>query len=217
MRPEIKREKLKKLLDTRFMKVYDYPFKEDGHYYTATRRTDDDLVMLKSDSEYKKMTADAVTCMVVIEEDGKEPKLLMNYEFRYALGRFLMAPPAGLVDPEDLFNPDALLATAKREIEEETGIVIREEDKLFTINPLLFSSPGMTDESNAIVGAIIHWDSSRQMNHNGSLGSEVFDGFSLLSMEEAKELIKKGRDNDDLFYSVYTWICMMAFVSQIWN
>ena len=51
----------------------------------------------------------------------------------------------------------------------------------------------------------------------GAVGSEVFDGFVLVTEAEAKEIIKKGRDSYDNFFSVYTWCVLMYFVSGMWK
>lgn len=217
MKPKILEKNLTTLLETKFLNVYEYPFGEDGHYYTATRRKRDNLVMLKSDDEYKEMLADAVTCAVIITGDDVPDQILMNYEFRYACAQFIMAPPAGLIDPEDKASNNPLLSAARREIYEETGIEIKDTDKMFVVNPLLFSSPGMTDESNAIVCAVIDNSSINDLNHSGSVGAEVFNGFELLDKAQAKELLKTGRDKNGNFYSVYTWITLMCFVSDMWK
>ena len=36
------------------------------------------------------------------EKSGHEPCLLMNREFRYPTGQYLLSVPAGLIDPEDV-------------------------------------------------------------------------------------------------------------------
>ena len=151
MKPEIKKEQVKPLFESRFIKVFDLQYEEGKHYFDATRRPLENLMAIKSDEEFKTALPDAVTCVVIVTLPGEEPKLLLDYEYRYPAGQFLLSPPAGLLDPEDAACAEPLLATAKREIEEETGLVLSATDKLFVINPLLFSTPGMTDESNALV------------------------------------------------------------------
>ena len=104
-----------------------------------------------------------------------------------------------------------------REAKEETGLTLKENDKLFTINPLLFSSPGMTDESNALMCAVITLDDTMQLSQAGAVGSECFDGFELISKEDATALLKNGQDKNGIFYSVYTWAALMYFISDIWK
>ncbi|MCR5421233.1 MAG: NUDIX hydrolase [Lachnospiraceae bacterium] len=217
MKPVLKKEKLDTLLEARFINVYDHPFGENGHYLTASRRKKDDLVMFKSEEEYKNMYPDAVTMIVIITAKNREPAVLMNYEFRYPTGEFILAPPAGLIDPEDLNSEDPILTTARREIEEETGISLKDTDSLHIVNPLLFSSPGMTDESNAIVCAIIDHTVEEDINYDNIKGSEVFNGFELLTKEQAINIIKTGKDKNQYPYSVYTWIGLMYFISDLWK
>lgn len=75
----------------------------------------------------------------------------------------------------------------------------------------------MTDESNALALVILHLDNLDEMNQKGGVGSECFDGFSLIDKEKARELLKKGVDDKGHFYSVYTWSALMYFVSDMWK
>jgi len=217
MKPEIKKENVKPLFESKFIKVFDLQYEEGKHYFDATRRPADNLMAIKTDEEFKTALPDAVTCVVILKTAGAEPKLLLDYEYRYPAGQFLLSPPAGLLDPEDAACAEPLLATAKREIEEETGLVVKETDKLFTINPLLFSTPGMTDESNALVCAVIHLDDTARLSQEGAVGSECFNGFELIGKEEAGTLLQNGRDKNGIFYSVFTWAALMYFVSGLWD
>lgn len=213
-KPIIDRNKISTIAETKYLNVYEYPFGENGHYYTATRRKMDNLVMIKSDDEYQKMIADAVTCVVILTNG--EPKLLLNYEFRYATARYILAPPAGLIDPEDIENGNAVIEAAKREVLEETGIAFGNDDEAFIVSPLLFSSPGMTDESNAICCILINGENP-SLNHNNSVGAEVFDGFELITKNQALDLLKDGKDKFGNYFSVYTWAALMYFVSDMWK
>lgn len=208
--PDFSKENIKPLLETKFIRVFDLQYAEGKHYYDATRRTADDLVACKSTEEFKMMRADAVTCMVILNIKGSEPRLLLSHEFRYPTGQFLLSPPAGLVDKED---PD-LITAAIRELHEETGILFGESDTAKVVNPLLFSTPGMTDESNALVLLHINRDTMPDLNTDGAVGSECFNGFSLLTKEEAQKILDQGTDSNGIFYSVYTWATLMYFVSS---
>ena len=106
----------------------------------------------------------------------------------------------------------------KREIYEETGIVVDENrDEIFVINKLLFSSPGMTDESNGLVCVKLHLDNLDMLDQTGAVGQEFFDGFELVSEEKARELIRAGIDDKGHYYSVYTWAALMYFISGLWK
>ena len=217
MKPVIHKENVKSLLESKYIKVFDLQYEEGRHYYDATRRPLNKLVATKSDEEFRTMLPDAVTCIVILKLKGEEPRLLLTKEYRYPAGQFLLSPPAGLLDPSDENTQNPILSTAKREIQEETGILLHEDDSLFIVNPLLFSSPGMTDESNALVCAVIHLDDTSSLSQEGAVGSERFDGFHLLSASEAKEILKDGKDQDGIFYSVYTWSALMYFISDLWR
>ena len=217
MKPILSKENIKPLFESKYIKVFDLQYGENRHYYDATRRSSDNLVATKSDEEFRNMLPDAVTCVVILKIKDEEPKLLLSKEFRYPAGQFLLSPPAGLLDSEDAENANPILSAAAREIEEETGIHLGETDSLTVINPLLFSTPGMTDESNALVCAVINLDNISTLSQEGAVGSECFDGFMLLSQADAKKILKDGRDPEGLFYSVYTWAALMHFVSDLWR
>ena len=217
MKPTIKKENVKPLFDSKFIKVFDLQYEEGKHYFDATRRSLDRIAALKSSEEFRAMLPDAVTCVVILNIKDEEPKLLLSKEYRYPAGQFLLSPPAGLLDPEDAGTENPILTAAKREIKEETGLTITEKDSLFVINPLLFSSPGMTDESNALACAVVRLEDKSGLSQDGAVGSECFDGFELLSKEEAMEILKSGKDKEGIFYSVYTYCCLMYFVSDLWR
>ena len=206
------------IIDRKFIKVYDLQYEKGKHYFDATRRDLDNLVAIKTEKEFQQMLPDAVSCVVIIDNDGQEPKLLLSYEYRYPTGRFLLGVPAGLIDKKDVTTNEPVLETAKREIFEETGLRIdHAKDRLSVINPLLFSSPGMTDESNALVLAVLRNVDLNSLTQDGAEGQECFDGFALLSKDEARDVLKKGVDDRERFYSVYTWAALVYFCTDMWR
>jgi ADP-ribose pyrophosphatase len=216
--PKITGDCVETVLDKGFLRVFDLQYEKGKHYFDATRRPLDKLVAPMSEENFKKMLPDAVSCVVVVDLPGQEPQLLFSYEYRYPAGRYLLGVPAGLMDPEDEELENPLLETAKREIHEETGIVVDEKtDEIFVINPLLFSSPGMTDESNGLVCVVLHRQELSMLDQSGAVGQECFDGFELVNKDRAKELLKAGVDGNGHFYSVYTWAALMYFVSDMWK
>ncbi len=217
-KPKITKESVEKVLDKQFLRVFDLHYEEGKHYFDATRRPLEKLVAPMNEEEFKTMLPDAVSCVVIVELPGQEPKLLFSYEYRYPTGRFLLGVPAGLLDPEDETSDNPLLETAKREIHEETGIVVDENrDELYVINPLLFSSPGMTDESNALVCVKLRLENLDELDQTGAVGQECFDGFEFVTRDEARQILKDGVDGKGHFYSVYTWAALMYFVSDMWK
>ena len=213
----IQKEKITTILDEKYVKVYDLEYENGKHYLNASRRTLDELVAVKSDEEVKTMLPDAVSCFVIVKTPKDEPRLLLNYEYRYPAGQFLLSVPAGLIDPQDKKKENPLVATAIREIKEETGLDIKSTDKVYVVDSFVYSTPGMTDESNGLVCAVLNLDDLSQLSQDGAEGSEYFDGFELVTKERVKQLLKEGRDKAGNFYSVYTWASLMYFISDLWK
>ena len=211
---EINKNRIETLYETRFLKCFDLQYAEGKHYYEASRREGKDLVARLSDDEFRKMLPDAVTIAVVLHLPGNETRLLMSYEYRYPVGQFLLSPVAGLLDPEDKNSPDPLVSAAIREIKEETGLSVKESDRVYVLNPCAFSTPGMTDESNAFLCAEITLDSLETLNQNGAEGSELFDGFELLDRERARKFFASGRDEHGNFYSLAAWMVLGIFLMR---
>ena len=214
-KPSITKENVSAVFDSRFIKVFGLEYVPGKQYMNATRRDIDNLVALKCEEKFKTMLPDAVSCIVIL--NGPDPKLLLTYEFRYPAGQYLLSVPAGLIDKKDEKETDPILATAIRELKEETNIDITEADKLEIVNPLLFSTPGMTDESNALVSIVIADESKLHLSQDGAEGTECFDGFVTLNRQDAGRILKQGRDDNGIFYSVYTWAALMYFVSDMWK
>lgn len=213
MNREINKDRIETLYESRFLNMFDLQYAEGRHYYEATRRSKDSLVLKKKDAEFRSMLPDAVTIAVVLHLPGNETRLLMSYEYRYPVGQFLLSPVAGLLDPEDQSGPDPLVNAAIREIREETGLTVKESDNVYVLNPCAFSSPGMTDESNAFLCAELTLDSLDDLNQNGAEGSELFNGFELLDRKRAQEIFRTGRDEQGNFYSLAAWMVLSIFLS----
>lgn len=216
-KPKLTRENVTELLDKKFLRLFDLSFFPGRHYYVATRRRAEELVALKSEKAFRSMLPDAVGCVVVLKCEGREPLLILVKELRYPTGQFLLGVPAGLLDKEDLEKDQPIFSAALRELKEETGLTLEETDEIKLINPLLFSSPGMTDESNAMVQITLKRDEMPVITQAGAVGGECIGSFVLLTREDAKQLLQTGVDADGIFYSVYTWIALMTFVSGLWE
>lgn len=212
----IRKEQAEPVYDSRFIRVFDLQYAPGKHYYDVSRRNAENLVAVKTAEEFRKMLPDAVSCVVILQEEGQEPKLLLSREYRFPAGRFLLSVPAGLLDEEDKKTQTPVFSAARREIQEETGILLTEEDSIQMINPLVFSTPGMTDESNGLVQIVIRRNVTGQLSQTGAVGGECFDGFRLVGKEEAEALLRQGVDENGFFYSVYTWMALICFVTGFW-
>ena len=213
MNGKINKDRIETLYETKFLKCFDLQYAEGRHYFEASRRNSEDLVVRKNDTEVKEMLPDAVTIAVVLHLPENETRLLMSYEYRYPVGQFLLSPVAGLLDPEDRESDNPLVNAAIREIKEETGLDVKDGDSVRVMNPCAFSTPGMTDESNAFLCAEITLDDLSVLSHKGAVGTELFDGFELLDKERAKKIFDEGRDERGNFYSLATWMVLSIFLS----
>lgn len=213
MTDKVNKNRIETLYESRFLSCYDLQYAEGKHYYEASRRTLNDLVVKKTDLEVKQMLPDAVTIAVVLHLPENKTRLLMNYEYRYPVGQFLLSPVAGLLDPDDTESDNPLVNAAIREIKEETGLTVKESDSVRVMNPCAFSTPGMTDESNAFLCAEITLDNLDEIDQNGAVGTELFDGFRLLDKEEARKIFTEGRDEHGNFYSLATWMVLSIFLA----
>ena len=106
------------------------------------------------------------------------------------------------------------MKAAIREIKEETGLTVKDSDRVYALNPCAFSTPGMTDESNAFLCAEITLDNLDDLNQNGAEGSELFDGFELLDREQAQETFRAGRDKHGNFYSLSAWTVLSIYLAM---
>ncbi len=211
-KPHYTEEQVETLCDAKYVRLYDLQYRPGAHYCDASRRVKSELVALKSDEEFRAMQPDAVTiAVVVILPDGK-PRMLMNYEYRYPVGQYLLSPVAGLIDPEDRDCEEPLVTAAVREIHEECGLVVKPEDKVTVINPCAFSSPGMTDETNAFLCAEIHVADLSEVTQDGCVGTELFAGFEMVDVGTAEKLYASGRDRYGNFFSLATWAVLGYFL-----
>ena len=216
-KPILKEENVELLLDKKYLKTLDLHYQPGSHYFAATRREIKDFVALKSAQELRETKPDAVSCVVIIKCDGQEDRHLLLKEMRFPTGQFLLGVPAGLIDSEDLDTKEPLFRTAIRELGEETGLSFEEGDEITVINPFLFSSPGITDESNAMVLITLKRDKMPAFTQAGAVGGECIGDFALYTREEAKKLLLSGTDEEGIYYSAYTWIALMTFLSGIWE
>ena len=105
--------KMETIYESEYMNLYDLQYREGGHYYCASRRNKDRMVALTPDEECGTMQPDAVSCFVVLNIKGQPKKLLLNWEYRYPVGQYMLSVPAGLIDKGDWNNPNALVDTVQ--------------------------------------------------------------------------------------------------------
>jgi ADP-ribose pyrophosphatase len=79
--------------------------------------------------------------VLALDESRRQPRVLLEYQYRYAADRFLWELPAGRLD-----EGESELAAAKRELLEETGYTAARWDLALKY----YASPGFMDETMSI-------------------------------------------------------------------
>lgn len=205
------------MVDTPFVKVYDLVYADGTHYYDASRHDREHLLALKKERELTSTIPDAVSCCLVLAPEGEEPMLVLFYEYRYPTGQYVLGIPSGLVDEQDRLRRNPLVAATVREIYEETGLAFGKRDSISVINPMLFNSPGMTDESTALMCAIIRDGNASMLSQAGACGTERFGKFELLTKDDAWRVLQKGRDRFGSPYPMVTWAALAYFATDQWK
>ena len=167
------------LAQTKFLNLYDMEYEKKngkiGYWSMASRK---DLVTLNGQCfENKEEKTDASIIAALHKESNK---IVCIKQFRVPLNDYIYELPAGLIDGDEEFEE-----AAGRELREETGL------KLVKINhektsKRIYASPGMTDESAAMVFCTCTGTVSDEY-----LEEEEDIEVMLLSQDEVKELLKK--------------------------
>lgn len=130
---------IEKLFESRFITRYNVKYKtSDGsikNYEMVSRSSD-----IKSFEDLQNNHAEAV---VLIIHDVTGQKILLNKEYRMAVGNYAYNFPAGLIDPGEDFK-----TAATRELWEETGLKLIEISDVW---PMSYSGVGITNERTIVV------------------------------------------------------------------
>ena len=122
------------------------------------------------------------SAVVAIDEDNR---IIMEKQFRYALNDYLLEIPAGKLDAGE--DP---LVCAKRELEEETGIIASEWISLGTIA----TSPGFCNEvihlyvARGLSKGEIHWDEDEYVEVERYTFDELLQRISEEKIKDSKTL-----------------------------
>lgn len=156
---------------TRYDITYETKDNQEKIYEMISRQKDLDSFDKLHDKE-----ADAV---VVIVTDEKEEKILINKEYRMAVGDWVYNFPAGLIDPGE--TPEE---SARRELWEETGLELYEITDY--IGPS-YSAVGFSNEINVcIVGK-----ARGEFRESTSTLEEIIPGW--YTKAEIRALLKSAR------------------------
>ena len=215
--PRLDPQHVTSLAETRFVGLYELCYEDGTRYFVASRRRREDLLALKDDAERARALPDAVSCCLVLEIEGREPRMVLFHEYRYPTGQYLLSVPSGLIDARDADAADPAVAAMTREVAEECGIVLDERDTVTVINPLLYNTPGLTDESTALLCVVVRRASEQELTPAGAEGTERFDGFELLTRDEVWEVLHQGRDMRGNRYPMVAWAAMTYFATDQWR
>lgn len=122
------------------------------------------------------------SAVVAIDEDNR---IIMEKQFRYALNDYLLEIPAGKLDAGE--DP---LVCAKRELEEETGIIASEWISLGTIA----TSPGFCNEvihlyvAKGLSKGEIHWDEDEYVEVERYAFDELLQRIKEEKIKDSKSL-----------------------------
>ena len=122
------------------------------------------------------------SAVVAIDEDNR---IIMEKQFRYALNDYLLEIPAGKLDAGE--DP---LVCAKRELEEETGIIASEWISLGSIA----TSPGFCNEvihlyvAKGLSKGKIHWDEDEYVEVERYTFDELLQRISEEKIKDSKTL-----------------------------
>lgn len=163
---------IKKIHDGAFINRYNIVYKTRNNnekiYEMISRKKE-----LQNIEQIKNCPPDAV---VLIIHDSKGEHILLNREFRLAVGDWVYNFPAGLIEKGE--TPEA---AAARELREETGLTL---DCVEEVMHSSYSAIGFSDEKNiCIVGT-----ASGTFQESDSAVEEIEAGW--FTREEVKSLLK---------------------------
>lgn len=132
--------------------------------------------------------------VLAVDETGREPKILLERQFRYAAGEYLWELPAGSMDPGE-----SALVGAKRELLEETGY----SAKKWKLALYFWPSPGFLTETMSIFLAqdLEHGDANPEED-------EVIES-QLVPLSKALKMVKSGKIKDGKTIAGVLWFKQM--------
>lgn len=167
---------IKKILDSKFISRYDVLYETEigttKNYEMISRSKDITTLEKLQNIPESQYSADAV---VIIMHDLSGDKVLLNKEYRMAIGGFVYNFPAGLID-----QGEEARISAARELKEETGLDLVE---ITDVWPMSYSAVGLSNETSIVVIG----KASGNFSQSTSADEEIEAGW--FSKAEVKELL----------------------------
>jgi ADP-ribose pyrophosphatase len=129
--------------------------------------------------------------VLAVDESRKEPRVLLEYQYRHAAAAFLWELPAGRVD-----KGESELAAAKRELIEETGYRAESWQLAFKY----YASPGFMDETMAIFVARQIRRGKSQPEDDESIRKR------LITLSDAIRMVERGTIRDGKTIAGVLWL-----------
>lgn len=143
----------------------------------------------------------AVIIYALVDANTDNPKLVITKEFRVPIENYEHGMPAGLIDAGE-----GIMETAKRELEEETGLKVVKEIRRHS--PKVYNSAGALNEGCYLCFVEADGTPSTDKNEDDEDISVM-----VLDRKEAEELMKSGYDDDNNF-GAKAWLVLQRFVDH---
>ena len=149
----------------------------------------DKVILPNGNTSFREIVVHGGGSSIYCEKDNK---VLMVKQFRYAYNKELLEIPAGKLNEGE--DP---LQTAKRELEEECGVIANKLTKVFEVYP----SPGYTNEVISIFKA------EDIVEGKQNLDDDEFLTCCWIEKDKLKQMIEKGEIKDSK-----TLIALLHFI-----
>lgn len=178
---------MKKVYGGKFLSRYDVVYETiDGS------RKNYEMVSRSGDrTEFHQLHDHAPEAVIMIMHDESKEKILINREFRLAMGEFIYNFPAGLVDPGEDWD-----TSAARELREEAGVELIRIDEWMRES---YSAEGICDELGVVCVGVAEGDPIPSLDPVEEIEAAWY------TKEQVRELLKNERFSGRTQLYCYLW------------